>query len=130
MSSTIRELAPCHVAPGSIMRIYEDLSKGPSDMERRWTETTWDGESAELFSVPKHWHAHHDEHTEILEGKLNIFIGDRWHVVTPETGKVVVPRGVVHGFRGERGCRMRLKESVFPGGGYKIAWVLFRLLFP
>lgn len=106
------------------MRVFEDESKPPDSMERRWTVTTWDGKTEELFYVPKHWHEFHDEHTEILEGKLNIFINDKWHVVTPETGKVVIPRGIVHGFLGEKGTKMTLKEFVYPGGDYKVACVL------
>jgi len=87
----------------------------------------WGGESGGHFSLvehpipprtlaaPLHRHAHEDEYSYVLEGRLGAVLGD--DVVYAETGDLVVkPRNQWHTFwnAGETPCR--ILEIIAPGG--------------
>ncbi|PSN69666.1 hypothetical protein BS50DRAFT_674216 [Corynespora cassiicola Philippines] len=123
-SSTMHQIDEIIPGPHSTIRVYRDDSKTPDDNDHLWVTQTYDPPSKDtpIWVVPLHWHQYHDEHLEILEGALNIYHHDKWHLVTPESGVVFAERGMVHGFKSIPGVRLVLKERVTPTGDYKVAF--------
>lgn len=100
--------------------MYEDTSKELGASGRFWTEVSYDGHaSSEVPDVFKHWHKHHDEWVEVLSGRVSIFRNGTWTTMTPQTGKLLVPRRTVHAFNFFKGEKAVARESTQPSGDFK-----------
>ena len=78
-----------------------------------------EGDGIEVFYVPSHWHAEHDEYHTVTKGKIEVTqtFNDgtrRVHVVGPEDGALFTPRGVVHSIRSFQGIPFLLEEVTQP----------------
>ncbi|KUI64254.1 hypothetical protein VM1G_11083 [Cytospora mali] len=95
-------------------------SSEPEDSPNRWiNEIVCDGgpDSDPLF-IPLHWHKHHTECMTLTEGRLEATIGAKTRIFG-QGEEWTCPPGVIHGFKGFKGERMVLRESVDPPGEYK-----------
>ena len=68
----------------------------------------------EEFNVPAHWHERHDEIFHILEGRVEVRIGNEKRFYTPEDGEITIPRGVEHSLRVVKGEECILEEGTVP----------------
>ncbi|RDW91605.1 hypothetical protein BP5796_02770 [Coleophoma crateriformis] len=110
MSSQIEELAPLALSK----------AKAENDIDRHWTEVTYDGElDSEVLVVPTHWHKHHDELMEVLEGRLKIYLDGKEHIVAAGDPPMLIPRRHRHGLSVIKGERVRVTERTIPAGEFK-----------
>lgn len=64
---------------------------------------------------PKHWHPHHDEHFEVLDGTLVVGLPDGERELT--TGDTLdIPRGTVHQMWNPTGTQTRVRWLNTPAG--------------
>lgn len=106
--------------PGSILHYFHDPSRAEDDAERYWTEVVYDGlPNSKPFEVPRHWHKHHDEWWEVLEGRIEVYSEGELFVMSAGDPKKTSPRGTVHGVRMFAGERAVLKEKTMPTGKFK-----------
>jgi mannose-6-phosphate isomerase-like protein (cupin superfamily) len=121
--TNIRELEPCYLGKGCILRMFEDDSKSGS-YEAKWSETTYDGaEGSDVLEVPVHWHAEHDEYVQVLEGRLTATINGKATILDSSKGLTTIPRYHTHGFKAFKGERVTAKEYTYPAGKYKELYV-------
>jgi mannose-6-phosphate isomerase-like protein (cupin superfamily) len=120
-SSTERELLPVlSVGSGTVFRFYVDDARDQDDIDSRHLEVIYDGKpSSPVFKVPPHWHTDHDEHWEMLEGRMIATIEGADIEMMVGGGKLVVPAGKVHCFRSIKGVPAVLKEQSAPPGPWK-----------
>ncbi|RDW60661.1 hypothetical protein BP6252_12044 [Coleophoma cylindrospora] len=110
MSSQIEELAPLTLAK----------AKAENDIDRHWTEVTYDGKlDSDVLVVPTHWHKHHDEMMEVLEGRLKIYLDGKEHIVAAGDPPMLIPRRHRHGVSVFEGERVRVTEKTIPAGEFK-----------
>ncbi|KUI61318.1 Quercetin 2,3-dioxygenase [Cytospora mali] len=95
-------------------------SSEPETSLKRWTnEIVCDGgPDSDPLWIPLHWHKYHTEHITLIEGRVEITVGSKTHIVGPGE-ELQCPAGVVHAMKGFKGERMVLRESADPPGEYK-----------
>jgi len=96
--------------------------------------TSYVGGASKPFFIPPHWHELHDEHWEVLEGKIELYTDGVWTVYEAEPGKDIhIPRGVVHSARSLEGQAFRFREYAVAfaplPGGKKFKQIFFRDIF-
>jgi quercetin dioxygenase-like cupin family protein len=70
---------------------------------------------------PPHTHTHEDESLLLLQGELQVWVGDEFHILHPGD-YILMPRGVEHYFRAVT-PQVRLMVQLSPGGleqGFKV----------
>ncbi len=64
--------------------------------------------------LPKHYHPKQTETWWVISGEVTVHFDGEWKPFTPETGRIVVAPGIVHGFKNESGAEAHLGCEVSP----------------
>lgn len=80
------------------------------------------GQGAEV-----HTHSHEDELVHVLEGQVEVTVGDQ--TMTAQPGVVaLLPRGIPHGYRNQGDTTCRILDVILPGGGDRFFAGVHKLL--
>ena len=101
------------IQPGTTMHFYKTPTKN-------YTEVISTGTGAPL-NIPPHWHKHHEETWDIIEGRVNVQLGKEKFVMNAGDPQRRSSRRMVHSMKGFEGERMVLREATVPGGEFKEA---------
>lgn len=63
---------------------------------------------------PKHFHPHQSESFKVLSGELHLFEGKKLHILTPESEKVIIDKGVLHAFWNPMNSETVLHAEIYP----------------
>lgn len=97
-----------------------DESQPADSVHSRWTETYYDGNpDGPVPEVPSHWHRYHDEHMQVVYGRVEFTCDGKTTVRGPEDGELVIPRLHVHGLRFLKGEAAMFTEKTNPTGTFK-----------
>ena len=107
------------IEEGTPLTFHVDRSQPEDSIDYRWTETHYDG--AGNFAIPLHWHKYHDEHLEVLEGRVEITVGEKTWIADSSNGVMIAPKRTVHGINFQKGVKTILKERTNPTGRFKEA---------
>ena len=64
--------------------------------------------------LPKHYHPAQEEIWWVVSGEVRFHLDGEWLTLTPESGKVTVPPGTVHGLENESATETHLRAEVNP----------------
>ena len=103
------------------MRFFVDHSQPADSLNHHWTQTSYDGKpESDLLQIPKHWHKHHDEFMEVIEGRMTFYLEGKGEVILSAGDPVLkIPRWYVHAFQAFPGEPVTFKEYTNPPGDYK-----------
>ncbi|KAF2674454.1 hypothetical protein BT63DRAFT_419746 [Microthyrium microscopicum] len=112
------------VGKGVSMRFMFDTSTPPTSPGHNWAEMRYDGApDSWVPEIGAHWHAHHDEHMECLEGRASFTLGSypssQTTILSAGDPPLLIPRYTTHSFKFFKGEAATLKESASPAGTYK-----------
>jgi len=65
-------------------------------------------------ALPKHYHPKQTEIWWVESGEVTVHFDGEWMPLTPESGKVNVTPGIVHGFKNDSGAEAHLRCEVKP----------------
>lgn len=104
-----------------IFKVNDSLPS--DDINNHWSETYYDGaEGSFVPSVPPHWHKYHDEHMQVIKGRVELNHSGKTIVAKPGDDVYVIPRMDTHGFKFFKGEPTILKEFTNPAGNFKEAF--------
>lgn len=70
-------------------------------------------------ALPKHFHPQQEEIWWVISGEASFHLDGEWRAITPDSGRVTVAPGVVHGLRNESGAETHLRAEVKPPLGLR-----------
>jgi mannose-6-phosphate isomerase-like protein (cupin superfamily) len=103
------------------MLFKTDESKPKDSVDYQWSEVTYDGKpDSWVPEIGAHWHKHHDEIMEVLEGRVEFTLDGKAVILKPGDDPITIPRWHTHSFRFFKGEPSVFSERTNPTGDFKM----------